>query len=268
MDTHLVLYHSKQIKYYTHGRGEPLMLVHGYQSDSKIWNPLVSLLEKQYYLIIPDLPGHGASQLVHPVNSMNLLGDILLRIAISERLEKFTLVGHSMGGYASLHFAEKNPNLLKQLFLINSHPFADHFTKVLNRSREANLIEDGRKEFLIKGFAKDNFAKETKIKRLDIVYWAMHLSLEQDEKGMLADLAGMMARNSKEHFLKKAKFPVGILLGKEDKILSELGIESLEDKRIKIHQLDNCGHMSMVERPDAIAEIIKKALPEKPKPSF
>ena len=125
---------GKIISYKIAGDGKALMLLHGFGADSNIWDEQISFLSKNYLIIAPDLPGVSSSELTNDV-SMEGLANIARLIAEEEELDKLALIGHSMGGYATLAFAEKYPELLNGFGLFHSAAWADTIEKKETRKK-------------------------------------------------------------------------------------------------------------------------------------
>ncbi len=258
MESHLLYYQKSLIRYYVHGKGEPLVLVHGYQSDSQIWKYMVPELEDRFMLIIPDLPGHGGTSLIQPANTMEHLAEVIYRICISLQLEKIHLAGHSMGGYIALSFLEKFPIKTKKVFLINSHPAEDSLEKLLVREHEACIIQKGKKEFLLRNFIPKNFAGKSIVRYPDRVNETINNALHQDQKGMLADIVGMMLRSEKLSLIAKIKQKIIFILGDEDLRISQNIFNKKEIKGHEVILLEKCGHFGLIEHPEKVSAIIKK----------
>lgn len=96
---------------------ETLVLLHGFMENLSIWNDMESHLSKDFTLLKIDLPGHGKSEILSEVHTMELMADEVKKVVDHENLDKIHLLGHSMGGYTSLAFAEKFPQNLKTLKL-------------------------------------------------------------------------------------------------------------------------------------------------------
>src|SRR5262245_61329765 len=120
----ILSYESKKIVYRVLGNGKPVMLVHGFGEDSSVWNRKVDFLKNNYQLIIPDLPGSGASELINDM-SMEGMAEVLHSIIHEENIDKATVIGHSMGGYITLALAETYWNHVNGFGLIHSTAFAD-----------------------------------------------------------------------------------------------------------------------------------------------
>ncbi len=256
MEPHFQFYRSQRIKYYTCGKGETLVLLHGYQADSRIWKLLIPLLQDHYTLLIPDLPGHGESPLIQSTNSMDFLAEMVFNLIMASGSRGVTLAGHSMGGYVALCFAEKYPTFTDRLVLLNSHPFEDSMTTILARNRESEIIQSGKKEILLRSFVQNNFCPKNLLSLKNEIELATHIALGQPENGMLADLAGMMARTNKVSVLLKKRINAAFILGRDDKRIALNQFDSLDINALNIHWINDCGHMSMLEKPAEVARLI------------
>lgn len=257
MTGHQLTYRNKQIAYFITGKGKPLVLLHGYQSDSRAWNDLIPFLKDRFQLIMIDLPGHGKSELVEDVNAMELMADVVLSVIDELNLVEVSVVGHSMGGYVALAMAEQAPDLVKNLYLINSHPFADSEKRIKDRKREMKLIADGKKEVLLKSFTHLNFAEENREKLRNKVVDSIKIGLDQPEDGILADIKGLMIRKDRAQVLSASGIDCCILYGAEEKNFPKHEVQALAPEiQVALFEMNGCSHMSIVEDAQSVAEIL------------
>ena len=80
------------------GKGFPLVLVHGFLGSSKMWEPQINFFKDYFRVITPDLPGFGKSNKAKSYNNINLMAQTILDCLKEKNIEKFYLLGHSMGG--------------------------------------------------------------------------------------------------------------------------------------------------------------------------
>jgi pimeloyl-ACP methyl ester carboxylesterase len=127
-----------QLSYCVYGKGTPVLLLHGYGEDSQIWNNQIEYLSTHCLLIVPDLPGSGKSSITAkgkeewlPNLRIESLAHSMNEILIAENLAACILLGHSMGGYISLAFAELYPSKILALGLVHSTAYADSDEKKL-----------------------------------------------------------------------------------------------------------------------------------------
>ncbi len=119
-----IIFGNRKVFYHAEGIGDAVMLLHGFAEDNRIWNYQAEKLREKFYVIIPDLPGSGASEILEGEVSIEDYAEVIKAIADAEinnnERKTFTLIGHSMGGYVTLAFAEKYPELLNSfgLFII------------------------------------------------------------------------------------------------------------------------------------------------------
>lgn len=106
------------------GKGKPIVLLHGFAEDGEIWNQQSLFLQNDYQLLVPDLPGSGKSSLTDNVN-MEEMAEALKAILEEENILETIVIGHSMGGYVTLAFAEKYSESLKAFGLFHSSAYAD-----------------------------------------------------------------------------------------------------------------------------------------------
>lgn len=92
------------------GKGRVVVLLHGFLGSHEIWEQTISNLSKSYRVIAIDLPGHGGSDNFGYVHTMDLLAKSVKAVLDHLHLKKYVLVGHSMGGYAALAFADLFPD--------------------------------------------------------------------------------------------------------------------------------------------------------------
>ena len=108
------------IHYFTCGKGEPLIIVHGGATGASAWMKNIIVLGKKYKIYIPDLPGFGSSQSMTGSYHMTEMVDFIDGFARSLGLQSFYLVGHSFGGGVALHYTLKYPRKIRKLVLVSS----------------------------------------------------------------------------------------------------------------------------------------------------
>jgi pimeloyl-ACP methyl ester carboxylesterase len=111
---------GRDVLYYTAGHGEPLVVIHGGGGDARTWWDNIAELAEKYTVYAPDLPGYGGSQALDGDYFIPELAEFLDKFARSLGLEKFHLVGHSLGGGIALDYALKSPQKIKKLVLVSS----------------------------------------------------------------------------------------------------------------------------------------------------
>jgi len=108
------------VRYFTGGAGEPLVIIHGGSGGASAWLDNIRELSANYTVYIPDLPGFGQSQPLAGDYYIPELTEFLDRFSHSLGLTRFHLVGHSLGGSIALHYALRFPHRIKKLVLVSS----------------------------------------------------------------------------------------------------------------------------------------------------
>src|SRR5690606_13602727 len=121
--------------------GPAVMLVHGFGEDSDVWRHQAAVLQENYTLIVPDLPGSGLSAFNPALKTMDDYAACLKAILDKEGIEKSALIGHSMGGYVTLAFAERYNSLLNGIGLVHSTAYPDSQEKIAVRRKSIAFME-------------------------------------------------------------------------------------------------------------------------------
>ncbi|WGU70417.1 alpha/beta fold hydrolase [Capnocytophaga canimorsus] len=102
------------------GKGKAVILLHGFLENHTIWEKFAEELSATHRVITPDLAGHGKTPCFSEIHPMEMMAEGIFEILQAEKIKDCILVGHSMGGYVSLAFAEKYPDQIKGIVLMNS----------------------------------------------------------------------------------------------------------------------------------------------------
>ncbi|SDH53730.1 Pimeloyl-ACP methyl ester carboxylesterase [Chryseobacterium taeanense] len=249
------------LNYEIKGRGkEMLVLLHGFMENLSIWSDMESHLSENFSLLKIDLPGHGKSEIISEVQTMEMMAEEVKKVLDHQNLQKVHLLGHSMGGYISLGFAEKYPEYLKSLTLFFSSYLADDEEKKEQRIKSYRIIKDAFPHYVRAGIPNLFNPNERDILEGKIET-ALEIALSTNNMGALASVKGMVERTDKKHILENLDTKILVLAGKHDNaVKTETMIKHLPDKtNIKSYILD-CGHNGHWEKPSICAEIINTEL--------
>ena len=125
-----------------------MVLLHGFLENKSMWNAFVPELAKKNRVITIDLLGHGETECLGYVHAMEDQADMVYALLLFLKIRKVVLVGHSMGGYIALAFAELFPDNVKGLFLLNSTSRADSEEKKINRDRAIVAVKQNYGAFV------------------------------------------------------------------------------------------------------------------------
>ncbi|HRN48638.1 MAG TPA: alpha/beta hydrolase, partial [Niabella sp.] len=161
-------FNGKKISYSVYGEGNPVILLHGFGEDDSVWKNQIPFLKQDFKVIVPQLPGTGESELLDEM-SMETMAASVMQIADAEHLEKFVVIGHSMGGYTTLAFAEKYMDRLKAFGLYHSTSIADSEEKIANRKKGIDFVKKHGALAFLKSITPNLFSEITRNNNPDLV---------------------------------------------------------------------------------------------------
>jgi pimeloyl-ACP methyl ester carboxylesterase len=254
--------HNREIFYRVEGNGRSILFIHGFGETGDVWNNQVSFFRNQFKLIIPDLPGTGKSALVNDM-SMEGMAEVIQEIVKEEvpKTEgKLVIIGHSMGGYITLAYAEKYPDQLQAFGLFHSTALPDTEEKKAARQKGIGFIrENGAFEFL-RTTSPNLFSPDFRAENQAIVAGFIKSLNNFSPESLVYYYEAMIKRPDRTNLLKSLKVPVLFIMGKHDTAIllqDTLKLCSLPEKAY-IHILRKSGHMGMIEEADFSNNFLKQ----------
>ncbi|KML40266.1 alpha/beta fold hydrolase [Cytobacillus firmus] len=260
MDAKRMNVNGTAISYYDEGKGEPLVLLHGFCGSKDYWARVIPILAENFRVIAMDLPGHGESGLPEGEPSIENMAEAIKGAIDELELDKVSLFGHSLGGYVTLAFAEAYEEKLKSFSLIHSTASPDSEEGKKGRDVAAGKIDKEGVESFIDGLVPKLFAPGEK--HQDEIQLAKEIGYRTSAEGAKASLKAMKQRDDRSHVLKSTKLPALIVAGEQDQIVPPEKSFAVKGSNIKQVTIDDAGHMSMYEAPEELAEVIRGFLKE------
>jgi len=246
-----ILYKNTKISYSDAGKGTTIVLLHGFLENQTMWQDLVPELSKKYRVITIDLLGHGESGCLGYVHSMEENAAAVRAVLSELRIRKAIFVGHSMGGYVALAFAELFPASVKGLVLQNSTSKADSEERKTNRDRAIKAVKKDYVGFVRLSIA-NLFNPDNRERLVGEIEKVKTEALKTPLQGIVASLEGMKIRKDRETILHSATYPILLILGKKDPVLNyEDNLKQIEDTAVKLVAFPD-GHMSHIENRDQL----------------
>ena len=241
-----LLYKNTQISYSDSGKGTTVVLLHGFLENKTMWDAFVPELSKRNRIITIDLLGHGKTESLGYIQTMEENADVVHEVLSKLRIRKAILVGHSMGGYVALAFAELYPEKIKGLVLLNSTSKEDSPERKKNRDRAIKAVKKDYETFIRLSianlFSEEN--REILIKEIEAVKIQ---ALQTPLQGIVASLEGMKVRKDREFLLHTTTYPKLLILGKKDPVLNyEENLEQIKGTDVELITFED-GHMSSIE---------------------
>ncbi len=243
------------------GKGRVVVLLHGFLGSHQIWENTTIELSKSYRVIAIDLPGHGTTDCFGYVHTMEMLAKCVKAVMDSLRLKKYVIVGHSMGGYVGLAFADLFPDNLKGLCLFHSSAYADSDDKKRDRTRSVRVVKANHKIYITE-VIKNLFAtKNAKYLKTEIAF-AQKIASKVSKRSIIAALEGMKDRPNRDVILGMVHYPVMMVIGELDNVLpkDQLLEQTQLIKNKHILYLEHDGHMGFLESPKLTVKALRKFL--------
>ena len=246
---------NTQISYSDTGKGNAIVLLHGFLENKEMWSFYIPEFAKKNRVIAIDLLGHGESECLGYVHTMEDHADAVHAVLSELRIRKAIFVGHSMGGYVSLAFAELYPENIKGLVLLNSTASADSKERKINRDRAVKAVKQSFKNFITLSIG--NLFSENNRDRLSLeIENVKKEALKTPLQGIVASLEGMKIRPDREVLLHLTSYPKLIILGEKDPVLSyKETVEQLENTKVELITFPD-GHMSHIENQIELLKVL------------
>ena len=249
-----ITFRNSKINYTVEGKlnHNTVVFLHGFTESLEIWDEFSAELSLDYKVICIDLPGHGRSDCIDNIHTMNLMADCVKEVLNEEKTDNCIVIGHSMGGYVTLAFAEKYSEFMKGLGLFHSSALADTPEGKANRVKTIEVIENNHNKFIM-NFIPDLFtpsSRTTLKKEIDIL---INNAQKMSKQAIIAALRGMMERNDMTHVLKNANYPVLFIAGKQDsrvpfnKILEQIALPK-DSFSVLMHDVAHMGYLEASEK--------------------
>jgi len=246
--TRSITYKNSTISYQSEGKGQNLILLHGFLENRNIWNKFSERLSKKYRVIAIDLPGHGKSDMQSDVHTMELMAESVRAVLHYLAIDKAVFVGHSMGGYMALAFADLFPEMIEGLGIFHSHALADTTEGKINRGRAIQVVKDNHKSF-ISMFIPDLFTKENQVKYTEEIKNLQEQARSISKESVIASLEGMRHRTDKTNVLSKLDVPICFIIGKQDpRTTLDIMLPLISiPKHVEVLMLNDVAHMGYIE---------------------
>ena len=245
-ETKNTIYKNTQIAYTDQGKGTAVVLLHGFLENQTMWAAFIPEFSKKNRVITIDLLGHGQTECLGYIHSMEDQADMVYHVLHELKVRKCILVGHSMGGYVALAFAELYPDAMKGLVLLNSTSRADSEERKANRDRAIMAVKQNYSAFVRMSIA-NLFSEDNRAQLIDTIEKVKLEALKTPLQGIVAALEGMKIRKDREVLLHFAQYPMVLILGKKDGVLPyEETLNQAENTKVQLVSFPD-GHMSHIE---------------------
>ena len=242
-----------EIAFERRGKGMPLVLMHGYPIDHRIWDSVIPLLEGTFDLILPDLRGFGESTTVDTLYKMDDFASDIAGLLDYLGIDQAAIAGHSMGGYVALAFLKNYPKRVRGLGLISTQTLADPPDRKEGRYKTAADVAE-------KGIAVVVETMATKFTADEKIQTASREIMQGQQSGAyIGALKAMAERADTSSMLAGVEFPVVIIHGDADALIPVDRAREAKKSVSHAHyiELQGVGHLPMMEAVNMTADALK-----------
>jgi pimeloyl-ACP methyl ester carboxylesterase len=259
-------YGIDQLAYFDEGKGDQtILLIHGFGEDHAIWKNQIEFLSTHYRVIAPNLPGvHCKPLALHhsQAPSIQMYVEVLHELMHHLHIEQYYIVGHSMGGYIGLSFADYYVNHVQGLLLLHSTAYKDNEAKKTSRMKVAEFIQEWGVSKYLETATPNLFGDAFKKTNPGIIQNVIDSGTDISPEAMIQFVFAMRNRKAMTHLLKQHTIPVWMIVGEAD--LAVPIQDSLEQIKLLPSSnslvLNNVGHMGMFEATDQVNEFIHQCI--------
>ena len=240
------------------GKGFPLVFVHGFLGSSEMWCSQINFFKQYFRIITPDLPGFGKSNKIKPHNNIQSIANLLLERFEEKKIDKFHLLGHSMGGMIVQEMAKRDKNKIIKLVCYSTGARGEMPGRFETIEQSMEILKKNGLEMTAKNIAKTWFVEGENAKYFN-------LCLEVGKKTTTETINNSLSAFKKWNgvdTLKNIKNKTLIIWGDKDKSYNFKEIETLKDNinNSKLIIFKNCSHNIHLEQPDQFNNTIKNFL--------
>jgi len=240
------------------GSGVPLVLVHGLPFQRGMWAPQLSGLARKHRVIALDLPGFGESAPPTGPATMAAIADILAKFCQAVAKEPVVLAGHSMGGYAALEFARRNPSSLRGLVMVASRSTADTPDAAANRLAMVARLKSESPDFVAEAMLPRMLSPDNRDPAMRQSVRALMEPLRAD--GIAYAQQAIATRVDFGGLLSQLAMPALVVAGEKDLVapLEEAGIMAAGFRQGRLEVVEHAGHMVSWEQPKVVNAALDK----------
>jgi len=252
----VVYYKNAKISYSVKGTGSAVVLLHGFLENSSMWSEVTKQINNKKVIAI-DLLGHGDSDCLGYIHSMGMMAEAVEAVLKQLKIRRAFFIGHSMGGYVALAFAEKFRQKVKGLCLMNSTATEDWEERKEFRDLAIKTAQK-RFESVVKISVRNLFSEENQEQLKSEIKEIINEALKTSLQGYIAAQEGMKIRPNREHVLMNASFKTLQITGAQDDVIC-LDLVQKESVRTQtpLTVLSN-GHMSHIENKEELIIALKQ----------
>ncbi|MGC8722836.1 MAG: alpha/beta fold hydrolase [Acidobacteriota bacterium] len=252
------------------GKGVPLVLVHGFPLDGRMWERQAGALAAKVRVLVPDLRGFGRSPLPRGPHSIEDHARDLAACMDAHGAPKGVICGFSMGGYVALAFAALFPWRVAGLVLADTRAAADSASAKEVRSATARRVLAEGMTFLADDMLFKLLSERTLREGVDLSRRVWSMMVDQRREGVAAALLAMRDRPSRLDLLRRITCPTLVAVGSQDAVTPPIEAEGLAGliPGASYVEIPGAGHLACMEEPErfngAVLDLLARVQEQRP----
>ncbi len=245
------------IHFFEQGQGQPVVLIHGFCEISEMWQNFAEVLSSDFRVICPDLPGFGKSPIASDQITLEEVAVQLEEWMAENQISNPIVIGHSLGGYVALALLELMGNNLKAVGLFHSTAFPDDQDKKEMRDRTVIFLMKNGVDKFVTTFVPQLFPEPRRDELQPQIDLAIEQAKESTLEGLIAFTRAMRDRKDRLEILEQFSGPKLLIAGTLDGAVKIEASRAQKEAFSDYTELEETGHMGMVERRDETLEIVR-----------
>ena len=242
--------------------GPPVILLHPFPANHQFWIPAAAALTSRYRVVLPDLRGHGDSEVGEGPATMEKHAMDVARVMDAADVGRAPIAGVSIGGYLLFEFWRRFRGRVAALALMNTKATADPPDARHARLHAAQLVlEKGTGPFF-EGMAQKVMGKTTHTARPDLVQGALRMMQKMSAEDVAQVQRGMAERPDSVSTLKSINVPTLLVTGDEDSLTglpdAEVLRQNISGSQLKV--VARAGHYAAWEQPEEVGKMLRQFL--------
>jgi pimeloyl-ACP methyl ester carboxylesterase len=251
-----------EIAYRECGNGEPLIMLHAFPLSQKMWDAQFNYFAQTHRPITFDWRGFGESSIGSEISTMENFADDAAQLMTALQVEKATLCGLSMGGYAALAFYRKYPQRVSALILADTRAGADSEEGKRTRYEIAEMVRQSGASRIADKMIPQLISEKTQQKNSETAIWIRNIIEANSPPAIAAALRGMAERQDSSDLLSVINCPTLIIVGSNDVLTPPVESEKMANqiRHSQLEIIDEAGHLSNIENPEKFNQVAAEFL--------
>jgi pimeloyl-ACP methyl ester carboxylesterase len=246
---------QRELAYEVHGNGRPLVLLHAFPFDGRMWKATAEALADRCRVIVPDLRGFGGSELGEGDVSIAGMADDVAALLDHLGVARATVGGLSMGGYVTLAFAARHRRRLEALILADTRAAGDSEKARAGRAAALDLVEQQG----VAAYVERQLAALLSPSATEAVRQQVRVLGQQSAAAVAAGIRALRDRPDRQAELADIDCPTLVIAGTADSLspLDEMTAMASQIRGARLLQIAGAGHLSNLERPAEFAAAVR-----------